>query len=478
MMRTWWIIWIATLMMLGGVTGAQEGQFVMPDESGRAFALSSDGNTIQLGEMAQRFGGTIAIDYHPADSRRWARVDNFGILRFVDPSNADLVEGVYTFAPFFPGFEASSASENKYFVREVHWSPDGRMLAFYIENESQPDLAQGLWFWQPLRESASDPAYQLMRPCPGFCSAAGVAEDYPGWDVLGFEWSSDNSAILVSTRALAHGGRRALTVRFAQRVDPPPATVTPTFLLYDYGHWGTDGQRIVVSGRAPNNEVVFGTIERNGSNAVLQSAGEIGMAWVQDAVQRADGSLLMLGSVEGGRAPLALIDANGNGLTPPIGDRVPDDVRWSPDYSAVMLTIGERVYVATISGLVYDISAQLGGSPNVSWVNGALPATTTPVNLPAPLASTDLRPETTTTSDDAPVTAFNVGDLLRVNEGPVNVYVEPLTSAIVVGVLGTGDELIITDAPLQTDDQVWYRVQTLDFTGWVLDAQRLTTVEE
>lgn len=443
---------------------AQDTSFDIPDESGRAFALSVTENGIQLGEIQQNFGGTIDVDYNPADPRRWARVDNFGILRFVDLGNPEITEGVYTFSPFFEGFEAPSPEENKYFVRDVAWSPDGRMLAFYSENTAISDLDQGLWFWQPVQELATDPAYQLMRPCPNYCETAGVASDYAGWDILDFEWSNDNSTILVTTNAFEYS-RRALTVRFAQRVDPPPATVAPTFLLFDYGHWDNSGQQIIVSGNSPDNTVVFGTVDRAGGNPIVTLASEIGMAWVQDAVQQSDGSLLMLGSSLNASAPLQIINQEGLALTPPIGNSAPDSVVWSPNKTAVLLRIGTQTFVASINGTVYDITAEIEGSPNIDWVNGALPANFISVSLPTPIAEGEFLPEETPEIIDG--REFTTGDLLRVSEGVLDIYAEPIDTANIVGSLVLGDELIITDTPLISGDISWYRVQTLDFTGWI-----------
>ncbi|MGB7337255.1 MAG: SH3 domain-containing protein [Phototrophicaceae bacterium] len=457
------LILVMMISCLSLVASAQN-NFEMPPESGRAFALSVTETGIQLGEFEQNFGGTIDIDYNPADPRRWARADNFGMLRFVDIGNPDIVEGTYTFSPFFEGFEASSAVENKYFVQAVEWSPDGRMLAFYIENASIRELDQGLWFWQPMRELSTDPAYQLLRPCPNFCSASGVAGDYEGWDVLGFEWSSDNSALLVTTTAYEFG-RRALTIRFAQRVDPPPATVAPTFLQYDYGHWSSNGQQIIVSGTGPEDTVLFGRVDRSGANPIVSLASDIGMAWVQDAVQLSDDTLVMLGSRINATAPLQLIDQDGTALTPPIGDAAPDNVAWSPDKTAVRLDIGDAVYVASIDGTVYDITTQIAGSPNIDWVNGALPATFIPIPLLAPIASGEVVIEVT--EDTSQVFEVAVGDLLVVTGGVVDIYSEPVAGSTVIGSLVVGNELIITDGPLQSEESIWYRVQTLDFTGWI-----------
>jgi len=470
--RSYKFILIALVLLFAVMSvSAQTGVFDVPEESGRAFALSTGVDGIQLGELQQGFGGMIDIDYNPADPRRWARVDNFGILRFVDLGNPDIAEGVYTFSPFFDGFQANSPAENKYFVRDVEWSPDGRMLAFYIDNDAISELDQGLWFWQPVRELSTDPAYQLLRPCPEFCSAAGLPGNYPGWDILDYEWSSDNSTILVTANAYEYGGRRALTLRFAQRVDPPPATVAPTFLLYDYGHWGTNGQQIIVSGRGPADTILFGTVDRAGGNPVVALASDIGMAWVQDAVQQSDGSLVMLGSTIGETAPLQIIDEQGNPLTPTIGTTAPDSVEWSPDKTAVMLRVDGSVYVATVDGTVYDITADVENSPNIDWVNGELPSTFLTLSLPDPIAEGEITPEETETPTatiiETDTRIFTVGDLLQVTAGTVDIFEEPISTASPIATLSTGDELIITDGPVQSGDVTWYRVQTLDYTGWI-----------
>lgn len=465
-------ILILFLILIFAVISLLAQNFEAPSESGRVFALSADANGIQLGEIQQSFSGTIDIDYNPADPRRWARADNFGILRFVDPNNPELSEGVYTFSPFFDGFQALSPAENKYFVREVEWSPDGRMLAFRIENNDVPDLDQGLWFYQPLRELATDPAYQLLRPCPDYCSAAGLPDSYSGWDILGFEWSSDNSAILASLNSFEYSGRRALTIRFAQRVDPPPATVAPDFLLYDYGHWANDGQRIVVSGHGTENTILFGTIDRSGGNPILISASDIGMAWVQDAVQQPDGNIIMLGSSIGEGQPLQIVSQDGSILTATIGNAQADSVKWSPDRSAVMLRISESVFLAHINGTIYDISELIANSPNIDWLNGTLPENFTLLTLPQTLAEavpTQII-ETIETTDSR---TFRVGDLLVVTEGVLDIYTEPINSADIVGTLTASDELIITDSPIQSGDVTWYRVQTLNYTGWIRNTSNL-----
>ncbi|MCA9912658.1 MAG: hypothetical protein KC496_04900, partial [Anaerolineae bacterium] len=210
------IILILSWLLLGGMlmTTAQDSSFEEPVESGRIFALSSTGG-LSLGELPEfpLPAGTIDVDWNPVDTSRWARVDAFGLLRFVDPNSDQRFEGTYTFSPFYDGYtvDEENPGENKLFVRQVEWSPDGEMLAFRIQNEAQPDASQGIWFWQPLPELATDPSYQIMGHCPPFCSMFGVPENSAGWRSLDLEWSSDDQSILVTANLLSEG-RRALDV--------------------------------------------------------------------------------------------------------------------------------------------------------------------------------------------------------------------------------------------------------------------------
>jgi hypothetical protein len=183
-------------------------------------------------------------------------------------------------------------------------------------------------------------------------------------------------------------------------------------------------------------------------------------------VQQADGSLVMLGSSVSEFSPLQLVKEDGTQLTPPIGTTFPSEVKWSPDRSAVMLRVDEEVYIAQTNGTVYEITDLLADSPNVDWVNGAMPEGFRTLPLSTPIAEGTYVPEVTEAAGgDSRV--FAVGDLLRVNVGTVDIFSEPAGDASVVGTLNTGEELIITDGPLSRADVTWYRVQTLNFTGWI-----------
>lgn len=462
---------VILLVAFFGLPVISVAQDLLP-ESGRIFALSTEGG-LQLAEKTDfpQPSGTIDIDWNPEDPTRWARVDNFGILRFVDPGSDLRNEGTYTFSPFFNGYQAASPESNKLYIREVEWSPDGEQLAFRIQNENEPDASQGVWFWAPIFELPTDPSYQILGHCPPFCSMFGMPENAAGWRSTSLEWSSDNETLLVGLWLIGEQ-RRALEIRRAERdvegqqLDQP---IDP--LYYDYGHWANDGINLVVSGRDVDNRVVFGTVTRSGEEIALTPASDIGMAWVQDAVQAPDGTLLMLGSPLGAGAALQIVNEQGDLLSPPIGEAAPERVSWSPDRSAVLLRIDGSTFVAQTDGTVYDITSAIDNSPNVDWVPGGLPSSLARVTLPAPL-ETDFVAESAT-----PEPHLTVGELLTVTQGTLDVYQEPAGDSVVVGTLLPGDELIITSEPLSGTEAIWYRVQTLEFTGWIRNTANLAVPE-
>ncbi len=411
-------------------------------------------------------GSTLYIDYNPFDSARYARVDGVGMLRFIPAGGA---EGVYSFSPYHEGFAVASAEDNTLFIDEVNWSPNGEMLAFRVSG-GDPGGSDGVWFWQPAREIATDPSYHLLRDCPPGCSLV-TAMNAAEWRSLSIEWSSDNSAILVALELPQEEHRRAVAVAYAVR-DPNAiqSRTGPNVLRYGYGHWAGDGQRIIVSGDGPDGAVVFGSIARDGSTAYITPASEIGMSWVQDAVhQTATGQILMLGSPLGGNSPLQIVDNMGQALTPPIGDAAPDYVSWSPDNSAVLLTIGERYYVAQTDGTITEITTTIGGIPAVDWVEGSLPSDALWLALPAPIATPEAEetPEVTPTTDTGAVAEIAIGQLLQVEIESLDIYAEPIATAAIVATIPQGEALIVTGGPLTDGATTWWRVQTLDHTGWV-----------
>lgn len=459
---------ISMIILLLIVPVYAQGEFNAPRASTFAYMLAVEDGTVQLAQLNQSFSPTIDIDYNPVDPLRWARSDEFGIPRFTDPGNPAIVEGVYTFSPFFDGYGIGMPQENKSFVREVEWSPDGQMFVFRSQNEQLQDISQGVWFWQPLRELATDPSYQILRHCPPHCSAAGTHDGDPGWRATSLEWSSDNNAVLIGLDLLGEQ-RSGLEIRYARRdSDLAQAGTRPNPILFDYGHWANDGQQIVVSGRGPDGTVSFGMIDRTISVTSLTPAVDVSLAWVQDAVQNPDGELVMLGNTSGYGLPLQIFNAEGEALTGIIGEAMPESVTWSPDRSAVLIQTSEKTYLAQTNGAIYEITDLLdNNSPNIDWVAGSLPPEVTPIPLPEPIIAGRL-------TENEPL---NIGDLLVVESGILDVYTDPIGNAPIATTLVAGDELIITGGPLEDQDTLWYRIQTIEHSGWIRNVDHLAAGE-
>jgi RNA polymerase subunit RPABC4/transcription elongation factor Spt4 len=435
----------------------------------KALALSINAGSLTVGEVTLA-NDTVYIDFAQTDATRHARIDQIGALLFV-PSGGQ--ESVYTFSPYFDGFFAPNAQENRLRIREVRFSPDGNMLAFRIENDLTPEISDGVWFWQPARELATDPSYQLLRHCPP-CSQVS-AQSGDNWRTTGFAWASDNSAILIRLE-LRNEGRFALHVAYPIRdVDNKQAIAAPISLRYDFGHWSADSQKIVVSGKGTDGTVIFGTINRDGTNPVLDNAANIGMAWVQDAIEQpGTGQIVMLGSAQP-NSPLQLVNDRGDILTPPIGNALPDRVEWSPDRTAVLLVMGANYYVAQVDGTITDITPLMNNIMAINWVQGALPTTAQRLNTPAPIVvgapSTEAIPTASSAGFLMPQSSYRIGQVMRIANAGQVLYTEPVPDAKILTTLSPGTELILTAGPLTDGITLWWRVQTLEFSGWLTETR-------
>lgn len=422
------------------------------DPARRALALATPGG-FRIGEI-ELPGPSLYVDFNPIDPQRYARVDSLGMLRFV-PQGAG--EGVYSFAPYFDGFTTGALADNRLAVAEVAWSPNGQMLAFRIAS-GDPAANDGIWFWQPARDIGTDPSYHLLRDCPPGCMLV-ERRNVQEWRALDLAWSSDNQAILVNLE-LPQNNRRGIAVVQAVR-DPETrqSRIGPEALFYDYGTWAGDGQRIVVSGRGPDGTVLFGTIARDGSTPFLTAAASVGLAWVQHAAQQpATGQIVMLGAVGGSGSALQLYDSAGTALTGPIGNGAPQQVRWSPDRSAVWVTVGEginaRHYIAGVDGSLRDITDHIGPTLAVNWTAGELPPNARTQDAPLP-------------SGVILGSAYRPGQQLRVYVDQLNLHTEPRVQANVLGSIGIGEYVVILAGPVEADNVTWWRVQTTAYTGWI-----------
>jgi hypothetical protein len=440
-------LWLMLLCALLTLPTLAQQAFTNVPAAPRAVALmiGTDGLMIAQANLPE---DTLGIDYNPADTSRSARIDRYGMVRYA-PLNTS--EGVYTFSPFYDGYGVTAPEQNKLFINQVKWSPKGDMLAFQTEQYATSDASNGVWFWQPARELSSDPSYQLLRHCPPSCIMI-INPDALEWRTIDLEWSSDNNAILIDLDLISEK-RRALAVRFAVRdQNNNQANTAPVPLRYDYGHWTLDGQNIVVSGRNPQGEIGFGVITRDNSAVTFTAANTVGMAWVQDAVQASDGKFYMFASSVGEAQPLQLVDEAGTPLTPLIGNSAPSYIEWNAERTAARVIVNMATYIVQINGTVTDITGIVSAVPAVAWVQ-TLPPNATLLATPAPLATGEL-------------VSVKIGDILQVKQDTVTVYSDP-TGAEIMGTLNVGEELIIISDPVQSGATQWWKIQSINYTGWI-----------
>jgi hypothetical protein len=286
----------------------------------------------------------------------YARVDSFGMLSFAPPGGG---EGVMTFSPFYEGFTAPSAAENKNRVVEIEWSPNGQYLAFVVyPPEGTDTAAAGVWFWQPDRSMPTDPTYTLMHDCPAsyYISCTFTGSSVGIWRTINIEWSPASNYIL-STVFLPDMGRQGIAVVAAVR-DAEYRKNPVNIWLYDYGSWLPDG-RILVSGKRPDGLVIVGIVTPiNGGKELVDEQilfnASANNLWVESAAMRPDGNIVALvrDAGSGGAVYLALI---ANGTATPIsgfiGGNAPQRTEWSQ---------GNRTIIVQVDGVQYIVDATNG----------------------------------------------------------------------------------------------------------------------
>ena len=396
-------------------------------------------------------GGVRLFLPNPVDPNSWVRTDHYGILRYKPIGIAS--EGVMTVSPFFSGFSAQSFDDNKNRIVELDWSADGRQFSFRIDPSRDPrghnDI--GVWFWQPTVGPLNTTNYMLIRDCPaeGYGSCNLVQREGPPWHwkTRAVEWSpiKGSNEVLARVR-LPDEGRNALAIVQAKQ-DPFYAQRQPHFVRYDYGYWNPNGQGIIVSGRRPDGRVIIGEVnpDLSGEHVILDATG-LGL-WLRDAVKRPNGQVVALGRPgHPGSGPVALYDSNGTQLTGFIGDAAPEDVRWYPNRSQV---------VVSVQGRQYAVQAEGGGIVDATE------------RLSNPQFSTSGFGSSTIPSGVVQGSEFAPGQQLRMLRD-LNIRQEATTGSPVVGTLDPGDYVAILAGPHRESRYEWWQIQTAnDIVGWI-----------
>ncbi len=403
----------------------------------RAFSLSTAAGFVTGDGFLLPFAAT-AFARNPTDPNQIAVVDARGLLYMTDGETKRLDT-----TPF-SSFEPQTSEDNQTRVIQVGWSPNGDFLAYLIDGEQ--DDRDGVWLFDG---SASR---QIFRECPpgtGACTVDREGEP-TRYNSLRFEWNSSSTRLLIELD-LPDEGRRALTL---VTPDSDPAQKTPTY-RYDYGSWSWDGGRILASGSGDDGHVGLRWIDPlSGSAQLIFDSGARGL-WLQNAVERVDGQIVALGSVNGKDSPQRLYDGSGQALTAPIGDAPPSRVDWSPDRSAALVVVadpqGLRYYVAEINGAVREITASVAGALAVEWI-GAPSGGAAPSQF-----------------------GLSVGARVQVHaEAGVKLRVQPSTTSVEVGLLNAYEWVTIIGGPVRADELVWWRVQADNAVGWAAEGNGVT----
>ena len=412
--------------------------------SGQDFTFQN----IQLG------GGVRLFLPNPVDASSWIRTDHYGILRFKPIGVAQ--EGVMTvIRPSSSRILRATSIRPRTRTASLNWigrptdSNSASALIHRATAESHNDI--GVWFWQPIVGPLNTTNYMLIRDCPaeGYGSCNLVERDGPPWywKTRGVQWSPirGNNSVLLTAR-LPDEGRNALAIVQAVR-DPNYAQRQPNFVRYDYGYWNPNGPGIIVSGQRPDGRVIIGEVNNDLSGErVILDASALGL-WVRDAVRRPNGQVVALGRPGGpGSGPVALYDSSGRQLTGFIGDAAPEDVRWYPNRSLVVVSVQGRQYTVQVAGgSIVDATERLS---NPQFSASGFGSSTIPSGV-------------------VQGSEFAPGQQLRMLRD-LNIRQEATTSSPVVGSLDPGDYVAILAGPHREGRYEWWRIQTAnDIVGWI-----------
>jgi len=305
-------------------------------------------------------------------------------------------------------------------------------------------------------------AFPVIRDCPNNAFAScDLVSNRPAanWESRDIEWSPAGSQLMV-TVFIPSESRQGLIVDFAQPdASEDAAEATPEIIRYDNGQW-LDGQRLLVSGLAPDrSRSVVGVynLQTQQLETVYYDQNQGGV-FIFDAVQRADGQIIALGSDQGRGGVLRLYRIeNGQAapISPNIGNRFPDRIRWAAGYSEVVLSFGETQFaVNTRSGAIVQVITS--GEVQVS-ASGA-PASAQP-EQPAPPVPSGV----------VAGSRYDAGQQIRyIGEISRNMRQAPNLGGAILSAVNPGEFVTVLAGPVDADGYTWWLVSNaLDVQGWI-----------
>ncbi|MFQ3567854.1 MAG: hypothetical protein SNJ59_12740 [Aggregatilineales bacterium] len=362
--------------------------FALPPET-RAFTLTTAGGL--SGALIEAPGG-IAVRFaqHPLNPFRFAVIDPIGLLYQVRDTR---VGGRERFeASPFSAFTPGTPEENSAYVTQVAWSPDGTMLAFLVDSlaaerdgRRPPALNDGLWLMYFDGERQAGPAVHLFRACPyegaPVCDLVDRTAGPYQYRARAFRWNAQSSGLLVELDLFEDPIYPRAVVPLAVTSAQAAGSSLRDVFRYDGATWSPDGRSLLLHGNGEDRRVGVRRLPFPVPDpplaALLIDAAAVGLASVAGAVERADGSLLLIGSPLGPDSAQALYRASATQVTPiggPIGMAPPSRIDWSPDRSAALVVtpgIVEgapiRYFVASEDGRVEEITLAVAGALAVEW---------------------------------------------------------------------------------------------------------------
>lgn len=336
---------------------------------------------------AQPFTQTGGIDnpalvvQNPVNSQRYIIADYQGLLFTMDKGQPARLN-VSPFLDFIP----PTREQNNDIVTDAAWSPDGQFVAFVINTTGNPARSSddGVWFFQPYGFWPM----QLLIACPPGCEIVTRPDDPQTYEPRSVVWSLGSDFILVGLHLIEENRGGIMVI--PRTNDETIRHIRQPVFYYDYGDWGNDG-RIIVSGRSPEDgPVILGKLDRTGRNLDIVLNGTEEGLWLQNGTQRPDddkpfaNQLLALGRPgTEGSGPMWIYAEDGTPITSiPIGASTPKFVRWNPDRTAVyVVTNDNRQFIATLDGVITEITDTVEGVTSVGWRYGWLPPTVPTVQV-------------------------------------------------------------------------------------------------
>lgn len=417
-------------------------------------AIDFNGTTSNFVFEGQLIEGSVGLFvFNPQGGGSYIRTDGAGLLSFV-PLEGGSPQAIAS-NPFFAGFSAASAEENKNFVSEVAWAGDGRRFAFIISPPPGTDnINAGVYYWDPI----AGRAFPVIRDCPnnGFASCSLVLNRTTNWESIDIEWEPIGSQLMV-TAFLPTESRQGLIIELAEP-NEGSAEQMPQILRYDNGQW-LDSQRLLVSGLAPDgsrslvgiHNLVTGQLE-----TVLYDQN-IGGVFIFDAVQRSDGQIVALGSSQrgGALAVYRIEDGQAIPVSSPVGNRFPDRIRWAGGYNEVILSFGETQYaVNTRNGAIVQVITE--GEVQVS--SSGSPASAQPETPALPVPSGVIAGS-----------RYEAGQQIRyIGEIPRNMRQSPSLSGRIMGAVNPNEWVTVLAGPYEASGYVWWLVSDArNIQGWM-----------